>query len=132
MTSGPGGVGQQHSEPLHPPEHGDVVDLDTTLNQEFLDVAVGQVVAQVPAHRDDDRLGWEPEPDERRLWGCQGPWGSLDTFTGQACRDLANAQRNGARRGRAETVVAHSVSSERLTVSREAPHGTGVASSSRS
>jgi hypothetical protein len=75
MTSGPGGVGQQHSEPLHPPEHGDVVDLDTTLNQEFLDVAVGQVVAQVPAHRDDDRLGWEPEPDERRLWGCQGPGG---------------------------------------------------------
>jgi hypothetical protein len=83
-----------------------------------LDVAVGQSVAQVPPHRHHDHLGREPEPGERRsrrqprgrtirvLHGsslrrsCSPPTqrprpGRLGSFTAQACRDLANAQRNG-------------------------------------
>src|SRR5438270_4308924 len=39
-----GRVDQQRGEALHPPEHGDVIDLDSTLGQQFLDVAVRQAV----------------------------------------------------------------------------------------
>ncbi|GAB3832564.1 hypothetical protein GCM10027610_024920 [Dactylosporangium cerinum] len=63
----PGCVGQQRREPLHPPEDGDVVDLDTALEEEFFDVAIGQAIPQVPANRDHDHLRREPEPGERRL-----------------------------------------------------------------
>jgi hypothetical protein len=35
-----GRVGQQRREPLHSPEYGDVVDLNTTLNQQFLNVSI--------------------------------------------------------------------------------------------
>jgi hypothetical protein len=35
-----------------------VVDLDTALSEQLLDIAVGQAEAQVPADRDDDDLGW--------------------------------------------------------------------------
>jgi hypothetical protein len=41
-----------------------VVDLDTAFGQQFLHVSVGQAVAQIPAHRDRDDLGWEPETRE--------------------------------------------------------------------
>jgi hypothetical protein len=36
VTAEPGGVGQQRGEPLHPAEHGDVVNLDAALDQQFL------------------------------------------------------------------------------------------------
>jgi hypothetical protein len=62
----PGSVGQQRGEPLHPPVHGDVIGLDTAFGEQFLDVAVRQVVAQVPAHRHHDHLRRKPEPRERR------------------------------------------------------------------
>jgi hypothetical protein len=42
-----GGLGQQWREPLHPAVDGDVVDLDPTLGEELLDVAVGQPEAQI-------------------------------------------------------------------------------------
>jgi hypothetical protein len=45
VAAGPGGVGQQRCEPLHPPVDRDVVDLDPTLGQELLEVAVGQAEA---------------------------------------------------------------------------------------
>ena len=35
-----GRVGQQRREALHPPVHGDVIDLDPTLGQELLDIAI--------------------------------------------------------------------------------------------
>jgi len=63
----PGRVGQQRREALHPPEHGDVVDLRPAFEQQFLDIAEGEVEPQVPADRDDDHLRWEPKPGERRL-----------------------------------------------------------------
>jgi hypothetical protein len=56
-----GGVGQQRREPQHPPVDRDVVDLDTTLGQQLLDVAVRQAEPQVPTDREDDDIGWEAE-----------------------------------------------------------------------
>jgi hypothetical protein len=44
-----GGIDQQRREPLHPPQHGDVVDVDAALGEQLLDVAVGQAVLQVPS-----------------------------------------------------------------------------------
>jgi hypothetical protein len=64
VAAGSGGVGQQRREPLHPPIDGDVVDLNAALDEELLDVAVGQAEPQVPAHREDDYLGWKPEASE--------------------------------------------------------------------
>jgi hypothetical protein len=59
-----GGLGQQRHKPLHPPVDADVVHLDAAPGQQLLDVAVGQAEPQVPAHRDDDHVGWEAEPGE--------------------------------------------------------------------
>ena len=53
-------------EPLHPPVEGDVVDVDPALGQELLEIAVGQAVAEVPAHRQEDHLRRELEPRECR------------------------------------------------------------------
>ena len=38
------------------------IDLDTTFGQQFLDVAEGQAVAQIPAHRHHDHLGRNRKP----------------------------------------------------------------------
>jgi acyl-CoA synthetase (AMP-forming)/AMP-acid ligase II len=62
VAAGPGGLGEQRSEPLHPAVDGDVVDLDAALGEQLLDVAVGQAEPQVPADREDDHVGWEAEP----------------------------------------------------------------------
>ena len=69
MPAGAGSLGQQRREPLHPPVHADVVDLYATLSQQFLDVAVGQAEAQVPANRHDDDIGWEAEAGEAERGG---------------------------------------------------------------
>src|SRR3954447_2219081 len=61
-----GGVGEQRGEPVHPPVDGDVVDPDAAFGEEFLDVAVREAVARVPADRHDDHLGGEAEAGERR------------------------------------------------------------------
>jgi hypothetical protein len=37
-----GGVAEQRSEPLHPPVHRHMIDLDTPLGQQLFDVSVGQ------------------------------------------------------------------------------------------
>ena len=67
VPAGAGGLSQQRREPLDPPVHADVVDLYATLSQQFLDVAVGQAEAQVPADRHDNHVGWEAEAGEGRL-----------------------------------------------------------------
>jgi hypothetical protein len=41
----PSRLGEQRREPLHPSVDGDVVDLDTALGEQLLDVAVGQAKA---------------------------------------------------------------------------------------
>ena len=45
VPAGSGGLSQQRREPLHPPVHGDMVNLHTTLSQQLLDLAVGQAEA---------------------------------------------------------------------------------------
>jgi hypothetical protein len=45
----PGCLGEQWGEALHPPVEGHVVDVDAAFGEEFLQVAVGEAVAQVPA-----------------------------------------------------------------------------------
>jgi hypothetical protein len=47
---------------VHPPEEGHVIHLDAPLSEEFLEIAIGEAVEQVPAHSEDDDLGREPEP----------------------------------------------------------------------
>jgi len=46
------GVDELLGEGLSPPIVSDVVDLDAPLSQQLLDIAVGQPIAQLPAHRD--------------------------------------------------------------------------------
>jgi hypothetical protein len=41
-----------------------VVDLDASLGEQLLDVAVGQTEAQVPAHRQHNDVRWEAEAGE--------------------------------------------------------------------
>jgi hypothetical protein len=65
MSGEAGRVSEQRREPLQPPIHGDVIDLNAALGQQFLDVAVRRAVAQVPAHRHRDDLGGKPEAAER-------------------------------------------------------------------
>jgi hypothetical protein len=45
MPTEPSGVGQQGREPHPPPVDSDVVDLDPALDEQLLDVAVGQAEA---------------------------------------------------------------------------------------
>ena len=66
MAAGPGGLGEQRGEALHPPVDGDMVDLDAALGEELLDVAVRQRETQVPAHRQHDHLGREAEASQGR------------------------------------------------------------------
>ena len=41
-----------------------MIDLDATLGEQFLDIAVGQSVAQLPANGRRDHFWWEAEPGE--------------------------------------------------------------------
>ncbi len=66
VTTRPRRVDEQRCEALHPPVDGDVIDLDAAFGEEFLDVAVRQAVAEVPAHGQQDHLGREPVPGKRR------------------------------------------------------------------
>jgi hypothetical protein len=43
VPAGTRGVSEQRGEPLHPPVHGDVVDLDAALGQQLLRIPVRQV-----------------------------------------------------------------------------------------
>ena len=66
VATGPCGVNDQWGEALHPPVDIHVINLDATFGKEFSHVAVGQAVAQVPAHRQQDHILREPVTDERR------------------------------------------------------------------
>lgn len=49
----------------HPPADGDVMNRDATFGEEFLDIAMGESVAEMPAHSQQDHLRREPKPRER-------------------------------------------------------------------
>jgi hypothetical protein len=59
---GPGSLGEQRREPLHPAVAADVVDLNAPLNQEFFDVAVGEAEPQVPATASTITSGGKRKP----------------------------------------------------------------------
>jgi hypothetical protein len=61
----PSGIRQDRREPLDPSEQGHVIDLDPALSEEFLQIPVGQPVAQVPTHGEQDDLRRESESSER-------------------------------------------------------------------
>jgi hypothetical protein len=63
----PGGVNEQWREPLHPPVHGDVIDLDPPLGQELFHVAVREPEPQISTHREDDDLGRKRNPANAEL-----------------------------------------------------------------
>src|SRR5438132_1418502 len=50
----PGRIRDQWREALHPSIDRDVIDLDPTLVEELLDVAIGEPVPQIPAHGQDN------------------------------------------------------------------------------
>ena len=60
-------VDQQRREALHPPEQGDVINVDPALCEEFLEITVRQPEAELPPHRQHDHPQWEPEDDEHRM-----------------------------------------------------------------
>ena len=60
------GVDELHSEGLHPPVDGHVIDLDAALGEKLLHIAIGQPIAQVPAHRDGDGGDAVAEPVQDR------------------------------------------------------------------
>jgi hypothetical protein len=61
VAARPGGLDELYRESLHPSVDGDVIDGDAALGQQFLDVPVGQAVAQVLADRHRDHLPQKPE-----------------------------------------------------------------------
>ena len=61
-----GGFDQLRRESLDPPVDRHVIDGDAALSEEFVNVAVGEPEAQVPAHREQDHVGREPIVGERR------------------------------------------------------------------
>jgi hypothetical protein len=66
VPAGASGLGQQRREPLDPPVDRDVVDLDTTLGEQLLDISVGQAEAQVPADGEHYDVGREAEAGKGR------------------------------------------------------------------
>jgi hypothetical protein len=64
MPAGPRCVDEDRSEPLDPAVQGHLVDLDASLCEEFLEVAIGESVAQPPLHGAKDHLRWQSEPSE--------------------------------------------------------------------
>ena len=62
MTARTGGVDDQRRKPLDPPAQGDMVDLDTSLRQELLEVSVRQSIPEVPATANKITSGgnWKP------------------------------------------------------------------------
>jgi hypothetical protein len=67
VTTRSGSLGQQRREPKQPSIHRDVVDLDATLGEQFLDVAVRQPEAQIPTDRQHNHLGRKAKAGEGSL-----------------------------------------------------------------
>ena len=63
-----------------------MVDLDTPLGEQFLDIAVGQPEAQVPAHRQHNDIGWEAEAGEGTVLREQDEGGEF-SYRQSGCSD---------------------------------------------
>lgn len=64
MPAGPRCVDEGRSEPLDLAVKGHLVDLDASLCEGFLEVAIGESRAQPPLHGAKDHLRWQSEPSE--------------------------------------------------------------------
>jgi len=64
VLSSPSRLRELRREPLDPPVHGHVIDLDAAFGEELFHVSVGEGKPQVPADRKGDDLGREPVPGE--------------------------------------------------------------------
>ena len=58
-------VDEEGCEALDPSVDGDVIDLDATLDEEFLDVSVGESVPEGSAYCEHDDVRCEPVAGER-------------------------------------------------------------------
>jgi hypothetical protein len=96
VAARPGGVGQQYRKAEHPPVDSHVVDLDTALGEQLLDITVGQPEAQVPADSHDDDIGREPESGEGRAWRDLRPRAVSDSHDGVSRHPPVHSQRNRA------------------------------------
>jgi hypothetical protein len=64
VPAGPCRVDQQWGEPLHPPIHRDMINLDPTFAQQLLNISIRQAITQIPMDRQHDHLWREAEPSE--------------------------------------------------------------------
>jgi hypothetical protein len=94
VTGETSGVGQQRGEPLHPPVDGDMVDLDTAFDQQFLHVSVRGLKRRYHRTATTITSGGNRYPANADFGGGKRRARS-DSFTGQACLEHADAQRNG-------------------------------------
>jgi len=83
-----------------------VVDLDATFGQQFLDIAVGQAVTQVPAHRDRDHLPREAVAGRSRR---SRPWADHPASLRQPDD---HPQRNSADPPKRDALLADSLASD--------------------
>jgi hypothetical protein len=56
MTARASCLDDEQGEALHPPVDRDVIDLDAAFGEGFFNIAVGQAVAEVPAHCQQDHV----------------------------------------------------------------------------
>ena len=101
VATRPGRIHQQRREPLDPSLQDHMVDIDTPLGEESLEIPVGESVAQVPTHSDHNDLGRKPESGGRRPGRLDG-WDEtgmhhLDSLVHQ----WPGSEARGAERGRA-------------------------------
>ncbi len=105
----PCSVDKLRCEGLHSPIYRHVVDLDAALGQQLFDVAVGQPVAQIPAHRDRDHLTSKP------IFGGCGRGSQTDTITQQVSRRTPTQQSRSTLRVCAPARHSRYVSQDRRT-----------------
>jgi hypothetical protein len=65
MSTWPGRADQIRCQSLDPVVQGHVVDSETALCEQLLEVTIGQSVSQIPPHGEEDHFRRESEPDER-------------------------------------------------------------------
>ncbi len=99
VLSSPSRLGELQREPLDPPVHRHVVDLDAALGEELSDVPVRKTEPQGPAHRQRDHFRRESVPEKTELGamfgrgrGCAGHGRSLpDADPGEQCNSADGA-----------------------------------------
>jgi hypothetical protein len=101
VSAEPRRIQQQRSEPLDPPVQRDVINLDAAFDKEFFNVAIGQRNRRYQRTATTITSGGNLNPVNADVGGSQRR-GRIDSFTGQACLDHADAQCNRAAKLKAE------------------------------